>query len=208
MSTATIIGTITRPAVRTGVSASRLPVDLAARIFGEQGNESWPPILLVEGFQASALQTLGSALGDDQLRSQGRLLAEKVERLRTAETLEEQAEATRQRADMERQEKEAAAAHQSERAATVAAQEKAAASRRAQGRQRAADRRAAAEAAAADQARQDAQQRIERKKRTARTAAIATERDALAKEKAAVAATRKAAAAEARITATKQARKA
>lgn len=206
MSTA-IIATIARPALRLGVSASSASVDLVGRMLGEQGNDRWGPALAVEGLQATVLTTAGDLLGDERFSAQGRLLAEKVDRLRSAEILEGQAANKLAEAEEQRAAREQAAADQREQAAAAAEEKKAAAARRARDQKRAAKERAGADAAAAEKAQQDAEQRIERQQRTARTEAVAIEREAVAKEKAAAAAARKAAASDARIKAVNQARK-
>ena len=208
MSAIAIIGAIARPAVRFGVSASAVPIHLAERVRGDHDDERWPPALAVEGFQASVLQTAGSLLDDDELRVQGRLLAEKVDRLRTAAALEIEAEEKLQQADAERALREEAATRQRDQAAAAAKEKKAAAARRARERKRAAQDQAAQAGRAAEEARSEAEQRIEEQQRAARAKAITTERKAVAKEKAAAAAERKAAATDARIKATNQARKA
>ena len=203
----TLIATITRPAVRLGVAASGVPVDVAGRVLGQRANRQWPPAVAVEGFQAAVLSTAGTLLRDEALKAEGRLLAEKLERLRAADSLEAAAELHLQRANADRQaQEEVSARHRAEAASTATANHEAAA-RRAKERTRAAREAASAAAEAAEVARVDAHKRIERQQRTARNAAIATERRGVAKEKAAATAARKAATADARIKASARARK-
>ena len=57
------IRNLQRTAVRTWLSAVRLPLSAAEVVAGKQGAE-WPPALAFSGFEAGVKRGLGALLGD------------------------------------------------------------------------------------------------------------------------------------------------
>ncbi|MBV9952524.1 MAG: hypothetical protein JO291_11275 [Acidimicrobiia bacterium] len=93
-----MITTLPRTTVRAWLTAGRIPLGLAERLFGG-GAEDWPPTLAYEGFEAGVKQFVGSIFRDEDLVREGDLERAKVERLRQAASLEAEAELRQQAAD-------------------------------------------------------------------------------------------------------------
>jgi colicin import membrane protein len=198
---------IPRSAVRLGLAATRLPLTTAEVVLGKQGDDAWAPALVFEGVEAQVEQVLGALLRDEVLVDDGRLRSAKVERLRHAAEAEAEAARLRDDADetfaerRERIEAEKAEADraESERKAQIARDE-AEAKRKAEAEARKAEREAAATERKAKQAAQ-------RKARRSKAEALGAEEQALAEEQAATARARDAMEADAKVKATKAARK-
>ncbi len=95
------ITTIPRTAVKNALDAIRLPLSTIGRLTGQADNQTWPPALMFEEFQASAKQFAGSVLRDQTLVEEGRIQSVKVSELRRSLELDLKAEATREQADVE-----------------------------------------------------------------------------------------------------------
>jgi hypothetical protein len=91
--------TIPRTAVKVALQGLRLPITGIEAIAGQQGNDSWPPVIAFDGFEASAKQVVGSILRDETLVEEGRVQQAKVIELRRAIELDAEAEQTRAAAD-------------------------------------------------------------------------------------------------------------
>lgn len=179
------VQTIQRTAVRTWLSAVRLPLSAAEIVVGKQGAQ-WPPALAFEGFEAGVKRGLGNLLGDPQLVEEGTLERGKLDQLLRASELEEAAERHRQEGEARfEQRTEAVEDHrrqieeQQEEAAAKLAQE--------QGRREKAVAAKAGQkeqaARAADQARQKV---VAAQERQARASRLDDESDALRRERDAV----------------------
>lgn len=175
--------TIPRAYVCASLQVSRIPLSVAERATGNEGNEQWPPALAYDAFQANVKQVLGSLLNDFELAHQGELEHARVATVREALDLEAVAEQTRSGA--ERSFEDRRAADERERRA---AHERA--DRREQEAERTraeAKRKAAADARRRDErARRQEQKREEelaKAERAAKASEIANERKALAASK-------------------------
>ncbi|MDQ1521089.1 MAG: hypothetical protein QOI55_2162 [Actinomycetota bacterium] len=199
---------IPRTVLRTWLRAARLPLRAVEVVVhrGERDQE-WPPVLAFESFEAQVKQLAGSALHDEELVAEGRLIQAKVAQLRKAAELETVAER-----------REAIAAAKFEARRETAEQRRRRAEREATQRERALARDATAkkqqvardaerkkqQAARADAATRKA---VARQERTAASTRIAVERESLRKEKAAAQAKARAVNAERKIHATKATRR-
>jgi len=179
--------TIQRTAVRSWLSAVRLPLTAAERVVGKQGAQ-WPPAMAFEGFEAGVKRSVGNLLGDSQLAQEGSLESGKVAQLRRAAELEAKAEGRRQDAEVRFEDRKESVQERSRRLEREQEQ------REEKLAQDEADRKKAVEAAArkkeeaarkADQVRQEA---VAAKERQARATRISAEAEALDHERAAVAA--------------------
>lgn len=197
---------IPRSAVRLSLAAARLPLTTAEVVLGRRGGE-WPPSLVFDGIEAQIEQVAGALLRDDVLVDDGRLRSAKIDRLRRAAGAEAEAEAVREDAEAafaERRQQVEADEAEAERAEAERkqqiARDQAEATRKAEARAR-------EEAETAKQAEQRAARAAQRKARQTRAQALGAEEQALAEEKAATARTRDAQQADAKVKATKAARK-
>jgi len=200
--------TIPRTYVRTSLQISRIPLRIAERATGNEGNEQWAPVLAYDAFQANVKQVLGSLLSDAELVRQGELEQARVATLREALTLEAVAAQTKDGADRTFQDRQAAAARD-----RSAVQERA--DRREQDAET--ERSEAKQKAAADaRSREERANRQEQKRkndlakaeRAAKASEIANERKALAASKRATATKARAIETDKKLRATKARRKA
>ena len=193
--TMTTIQRIPRAYLRASLRLTRVPIDLARRVTGNQDNDQWSPVLAYDSFQANAKQVLGSLLGDDELVHQGEQEFDRVQALREAQNLEAVAAQTKAGAEQSFQERRAADERKRE-----------AAEGRAVRRQQAAERKrsdAKQKAAAETRARKERAHRLEQTRqadidRTERAAKA----DHLQKERAALTASKRASATKARAVGT------
>ena len=93
-----MLQTIQRTAVRSWLSAVRLPLSAAEIVVGKQGS-NWPPAVAFEGFEAGVKRSIGNLVKDDQLVQEGTLEQGKVDQLRRATELEATAERRREEAE-------------------------------------------------------------------------------------------------------------
>jgi len=180
--------TIPRAYVCASLQVSRIPLSVAERATGNEGNEQWPPVLAFDAFQANVKQLLGSLLRDTDLVHQGELEQARVTTVREALHLE--AVAAQTKAGAERSFQDRRTADEGKR---QAAQERA--TRREQdadAKRSEAKRQAAAEARSRDeQGRRQEQKReddLAKAERAAKASSIGNERKALAASKRATAA--------------------
>jgi hypothetical protein len=198
--------TIPRTAVRSWLSAVRLPLSAAERVVGKQGTD-WPPAVVFEGFEAGVKRSVGNLIGDTQLVQEGTLERAKVSQLQRAAELEAAAERRR----------EEAAARFEDRKETVQERDKRLEreqqEREAKLEQEKAERKRAVEASArkkeeaarkADEARKKA---VAAQERQARATRLAAESAALDSEREAVAAKGEVLDVDRALNATKAARK-
>jgi hypothetical protein len=199
---------IPRTVVRTWLRAARLPLQaVEAVVHRGEHDQEWPPVLAFDAFESQVKQLAGSALHDDELLEEGRLIQAKVAQLRKAAELETVAER-----------REAIAAAKFEARRETAEQRRRRVEREATQRERALERDAAAKKQQVEQeaqrkkqqaARADAASRkaVARQERAAASTRIAAERESLRKEKAAAAAKARAVNADRKIRATKATRR-
>jgi colicin import membrane protein len=182
------MNTLPRAAMRGYLYVLRLPLD-ALEAFSRRGDdESWPPAVAFEAFEAQVKTVTAALLRDDGLRQEAALQRARVTQLRRAAELEVEADTVRTEAEDElaqrRQEAEAAreeAAQRADEAEARVRREKAAAETRVRGQAAQAQRKVRETA----QAKRD---RIAAEKKAARARQLRQERAALAKQKRAVAA--------------------
>jgi flagellar biosynthesis GTPase FlhF len=193
----TMITTIERVWVDTTLRVVRFPITAAERVLGKNGGNgggervsAWVPAVTFDRFGAVVKQTLGSLLRNDELVEEGRLLEEKVARVTTAVQLELAADERRARADAKAREHHQQADQQRQKAERDAKARKERLERERHERERQLEQEKAEKASRAKKAEQTAKKAIDKQERTARRGAIAEERQALGKERDAVAAKR------------------
>jgi hypothetical protein len=192
--------------VGTSLQAARLPLNAAAKVTGQSGNEEWKPAVLFEGAEATVERTLGGLLRDDALLSRGQLRQARIAKLKQAVQLETIAEQERLEADNELATRRDAVERRREQVEETTEQreqrlEQEAAKRKQQASKTAAQRKTAAQKQAAA-----TRKAVERQERDAKLAAAEAETAALTKEKAALAAEDKAVAVDEAIDANREAR--
>jgi hypothetical protein len=84
-----------RAVIGTTLGAARLPLDMAAKVSGQSGNEEWPPALAFATAEATVDTVLGALLRDGELVSRGRLQQARVAKLKEAAQLEAVADVER-----------------------------------------------------------------------------------------------------------------
>lgn len=92
------IQTIQNTAVKSWLTAVRLPLTATERVVGKQGAD-WPPAVAFEGFEAQVKRRIGSLVKNPQLVQEGTLEQGKVNQLRKAAELEAEAEERRLQAE-------------------------------------------------------------------------------------------------------------
>ena len=198
--------TIQRTAVKSWLSAVRLPLSAAERVVGKQGSD-WPPAVAFEGFEAEVKRRIGTLVGNPQLVQEGTLEQGKVNQLRKAAELEAEAEEQRNEAEARFEDRKETVEEAKQRVEREQQQ------REARLEQEKADRKRAVQEAArkkeeaarkADEVRKDAVAAQERKARATR---LAAESEALQHEKQAVAAKGEVLEVDEALKATKTARK-
>ena len=98
MSLQTIQRTIQSTAVKSWLTAVRLPLTATERLVGKQGVD-WPPAVAFEGFEAEVKRRIGTLVKNPQLVQEGTLEQAKVDQLRKAAELEAAAEEQRLEAE-------------------------------------------------------------------------------------------------------------
>lgn len=200
--------TIPRAYVRTSLRLSRIPLSIAERATGNEGNEHWAPTVTYDAFQANVKQVLGSLLSDAELVHQGELQEARIATVREARTLEAVAAQTKAGAERSFQDRRAA----DERERRAARERATRREQAAEAEHAAAKQKAAADARARDErARRQEQKRkddLAKAERAAKTSEIAAERKALAASKRAAATKAKAIETDKKLRATKARRKA
>jgi hypothetical protein len=157
----------------------RLPLVAAERVSGQRGNETWPPTLAFEGFEANVETVVGGLLHDDTLVDRGRLRQAKLAQLRKAVELETVAEQERARADRELAERQRRADAKREQAEQTAAQREQQVERAAEQRERQVQQQAARKTTAARQVKAQQDKAIRGQERTAKLEALSKETEAL-----------------------------
>ena len=201
-----MLQTIQRTAVRSWLSAVRLPLT-AAEVVTRKSGSDWLPAVAFEGFEAGVKRSIGNLVGDLQLVQEGTLEKGKVDQLRRAAELEAAAERRRQEAEARFEDKKETVQErdrrlereQKEREAKLEQEE---AERKRQVEETA--RRKEEAARKADQARKKA---VAAQERQARATKLAAESAALEHEKEAVAAKGEVLDVDRALNATKEARK-
>lgn len=198
--------TIQRTAVRSWLSAVRLPLSAAERVVGKQGTD-WLPAVAFEGFEAGVKRKVGSLVGNPRLVQEGMLEQGKVEQLIEAAELEAEAEERRQEADARFEYRTETVQQRSRRLEREQQEKEARLEREAADRKRAVEettRKKQQAARKADQVRKDA---VAAQERQARASRLDAEADALDHEKQAVAAKGEVLDVDRALEATKKARK-
>jgi hypothetical protein len=180
--------TLPRTVVKTYLCGLRLPLSGLEAMTGHRDDDTWPPALAFEGFEAGAKVVVGSVLRDSQLVDEGHVQQAKLSELRRATELEVEAEQMRATADA----KATARVEQADRRHEQADEEAEQRTREAEARQRraqqAAKRRQAQRAEAVARADAAREKRVARTARTTRTRAVRAESAALTRQRRAVAA--------------------
>jgi soluble cytochrome b562 len=101
------LNTIPRTAVKATLQGLRLPICGVEILTRQTRNESWPPAIAFEGFEAGVKQIVGSILRDEELVEEGRVQQAKVTELRRAVDLEVRADQKRAAGDRELRERQA-----------------------------------------------------------------------------------------------------
>lgn len=179
---------VPRTLLKHSLSAARLPVSVAAKVAGQADNEQWPPVLAFEAFEASVQTLAGSVLRDDELVDAGRLERARLAKLRQAADLETLAEATREQANEDLDERREQAGRKRQRANERAHEREKQAKRVAQQRKAKAKRVAREKTADARRAKADRQEAIESRERAVRRQSLAKESRALEAEREALSA--------------------
>lgn len=174
---------ISRAYVSAVLRVARVPFDLAERLAGHQGDETWPPALAYDGFEAGVKQVLGSIGRDEELVRQARLQQTRVAELRDAVRLETIAEQTRSEADETFQSRRQADAQKRDEVAERAERRETEAENRRREAKTKADAKAREQAAQARKVEQDRKRVLAKNERAAKTATITKERAAISKAK-------------------------
>lgn len=180
MSTITAVRTIPRRIVGTYLQAARLPVAAAARVTGHAADETWPPALAFEGFQAGVETSLAALVGDEDWLDEGRLRQAKVAQLRRAGELEAVADKHEERAAVEFEQRKQQADKQREAARRQAEAKEQQVKREAEAKERQVKQKAAKKTAAARRTKAAQDEAIARRERSAKAAALEKESEALA----------------------------
>jgi len=177
--------TIQRTAVRTLLSAVRLPLSAAEVVAGKQGAQ-WPPALAFSGFEAGVKRGLGALLGDPQLIEEGLLERGKVDQLARAAELEEAAARRRAEGEARYEERSEAVEEASQQALEQQRSREAKLAQDQARREEAAEAKARKKQEAAQAAEEARQKVVAAQERQARTIRLQEESQALAQERDAV----------------------
>jgi len=169
--------TLPRVAVTNYLRLLRVPVDAAGSL--TKHDETWPPALAFDAFEAQVLRLLGSVLRDDELVQDARRQQLRVDQLRRAERLEAEAETRRREADTELEERRDQAKEKAEQAQERKEQEKERVAKQTQQAERKARQEAQAKDQKAKQAAEAREARLETRQRDAEAKRLAAERTAL-----------------------------
>ena len=118
------LSTLPRTAVEQWLGVVRLPVTAAAVITRHQQDESWPPALAFDAFEARVKAVAATVLHDHLLAEAAELGQERVGRLRDAVALEAAADQKRAQAKHEEARRRENAQHQASEAKAKAAASK------------------------------------------------------------------------------------
>lgn len=201
------VQSVPRTVIGAGLDLARLPVNIAARASGQQGNDRWPPTVAFEGLEAGVETVVGSILRDDELVERGRVRQAKVAELRRAAWLETVAERKREQADAELADERRKAAAKRKEADRRTAQRKQQVDREAGERKQQVKQQAARKSAAASRVKQAQDEALTRAEQAATDQALATEQRALADKQQALDAAETVTAIDDAIEASKAARK-
>jgi uncharacterized protein with WD repeat len=180
--------TFPRTIVRTYLQAARLPLTAAEQVFNKTQTEDWAPTLAFDTLEAEVLQFVGSALKDEELLQQGRLVRAKVAQLKKAAELEATAEAKRAEADADYRDRVDADRATKQRIEQQADQREAALAQEKARKKREADERARKQAEASRKIEAAQEKQLAKQERAASKTRIAAEQRVLADERKAVAA--------------------
>jgi hypothetical protein len=184
------LNTIPRTAVKLTLEGLRLPVIAAENIAGQRDNDSWPPAVLFESFEATAKQVVGSIIRDDVLVEEGRVQQAKVGELRKAVELDVKADQKRAVADSELQQRRQKAEQQRRQVEEQARRREEAIERDKREAEQKAAREAAQKRAAVDKTTELREKRVSDTERQARLTRVEEETTALAAQRRAVKATK------------------
>ena len=180
--------TIPRTALEQWLGVIRLPLTAAAAVSHHSQDESWPPALAFDAFEARVKSAAAGVLHDDKLAEAAEQGERRVARLRDAVALEAAAEQKRQRADQELDQRR----EQAQQRASDADGKAEAAKEQLDAQETAAKRRVREQAAAKerelDEVNERSQELIDERARAAEAKRLQDERAALAERKKAVAA--------------------
>lgn len=198
--------TIQRTAVRSWLSAVRLPLSAAEVVVRKQGSE-WPPAVAFEGFEAGVKRSVGTLLGDSQLVQEGTLERGKVDQLRRAAELEAKAEAQREKAEARLEDRKESVQQRNARLEREQQQREAKLEQEKAERKRAVEATARKKEDAARKADEVRKKAVADQERQARATRLAAESKALTSERQAVAAKGEVLDVDKALNATKAARK-
>lgn len=202
------ISQVPRTALQQWLGLIRLPLTAVTRLARRTEDETWPPTLAFDAFEAQVKGLAGNVLHDDELRTASELGHQRVARLRDAEALESAAERRRVEADNELDERRQAAQQRAEHAEDLADERQ----QQLEAQEAATKRRVREDASSkkqqANKAAKATQKRIDDQARRAEQKRLQVERDALAERRKAVKAKGRALNLDKATTATRQRRKA
>lgn len=174
--------TIQRTALRSWLSAVRLPLTATELVVGKQG-ATWPPAVVFDSFEAGVKKGVGTLIGDPQLVQEGMLERGKVEQLRDAAELEAAAERRRQEAEARFEERAETVNERAERIEREQEERKAKLAKEEADRKRAVEQAARRKKEAGRQADQARQKTISAQERQARATRLVAESEALEHER-------------------------
>lgn len=182
------ISTLPRTAVEGWLGVVRLPVTAAAVVSRHAQDESWPPILAFDAFEARFKAIVASVLHDDKLAEDAEAGQQRVTRLRDAVALEAAAEQKRTQADQELTQRRESAQQRAEQAKNRAESQKEQLEEQETAAKRRLREQAEAKERELEEAAQDSQELIDNRERLAEQKRLKAERAALAERKKAVSA--------------------
>jgi len=135
-----IVHELNRMVLDTGTGVARLPISVAARLTGHEGDRTWPPALALEIAGAALAGFVAGVTGDRELGEEAARRRDAVRELRRASALEVVADAERADADDRLARRRSEARSERTRATRDAGARRAAAKRTAEQRETAAAR--------------------------------------------------------------------
>lgn len=182
------LSTIPRTAVERWLGVVRLPLNAAAAVTRHGQDESWPPALAFDSFEARVKAAAASVLRDDKLKEAAEAGEQRVARLRDAVALEAAAEQKRQQADQQLAQRRDGAQQRASDARERAENQKDQLESQEDAAKRRVREQAEAKEQELDETVQESQELIDERARAAEQKRLRDERDALAERKKAVAA--------------------
>ncbi len=180
------LSTLPRTAVEQWLGVVRLPLTAVAAVSHHADDESWPPALAFDAFEARVKSAAAAVLHDDKLAEAAEQGEQRVARLRDAVALEAAAEQKRQQADQELAQRREEARQRADQAQDRAEDTK----EQLEAQETAAKRRVREQAAAKerelDEVNERSQALIDERARAAEQKRLQAERAALAERKKAV----------------------